>query len=167
MGWIQFRLTGAEALETKLKGLQSQLTQALTVKTHALLFQLQTKIVMKLSGQVLKVKTGALRSSVNVEGPTEAGGVISGSVGVPHGPTYTYGRSHELGFSAPYQITAVRAKALAFQMSTKQKALTIFARHVTHPPIPATPFVSSTFDENGEWVMGELRKTVAEVLNRK
>jgi hypothetical protein len=167
MGWISFKLTGAEALESRLKNLGSQLTQALSVKTNALLFQLQAKIVMKLSGQVLKVKTGALRSSINVEGPTEQGGTIRGSVGVPHGPTYTYGRAHELGVSTPYQITAVRAKALAFQLSTKAKARTIFRHHVTHPPVPATPFVSSTFEENSEWVMDELRKTVAEVLARK
>jgi hypothetical protein len=167
MGWIQFRLTSAEALEAKLKGLGSQLTQALNVKTRALLFQLQTKIVMKLSGQVLKVKTGALRSSVNVDGPTEDGEVISGSVGIPHGPTYGYGAAHELGHSAPYQITAVRAKALAFQLSTKNKMKTLFAHHVKHPRIPPTPFVASVFDENGEMVMDELRKTVNEVLNRK
>jgi len=167
MGWIQFRLTGAEALESRLKNLGSQLTQALSVKTNALLFQLQTKIVMKLSGQVLKVKTGALRSSINVEGPTEQGGTIRGSVGVPHGPTYTYGRAHELGVSAPYEIVATRARALAFQMSTKNKMKTIFAKRVLHPAIPSTPFISSVLEENGEWVMQELAKTVREVLNRK
>jgi hypothetical protein len=165
MGWINFRLTNAEALESRLKNLGSELTKQLTVKTNALLVQLQTKIVMKLSGQVLKVKTGALRSSVAVQNATEAGGIIRGSVGVPQGgTTYTYGRAHELGVSAPYQITAVKARALAFQMSTKNKMETIFAQHVTHPPIPPTPFVSSTFEENGEWVMDELRKTVNEVL---
>jgi hypothetical protein len=167
MGWIGFRLTGAEALEARLKGLGSQLTQALSVKTNALLYQLQTKIVMKLSGQVLKVKTGALRSSVNVEGPTEAGGIIRGSVVMRHGPTYVYGRAHELGVSAPYEIVATRAKALAFQLSTKNNMKTIFAQHVTHPAVPPTPFVSSTFEENDEWVMDELRRTAAEVLARK
>lgn len=167
MGWIDFRLTGAEALEAKLKGLGSQLTEALSVKTNALLVQFQTKIVMKLSGQVLKVKTGALRSSVAVQNATGAGGIIRGSVGIPQGgSTYTYGRTHELGFSAPYQITAVKARALAFQMGTKNKMKTIFAQHITHPPVPPTPFVSSVFEENGEWVMDELRKTVAEVLRR-
>ncbi len=134
MGGISFRLTNAEALESRLKGLGSELTQALHVITAALLFQLQTKIVMKLSGRVLRVKTGALRSSVAVQPapPTEASGIIRGSVGIPHGPTYPYAAAHELGHSAPYQITALRAKALAFQLSTKQKALTIFAHHVTH-----------------------------------
>jgi len=168
MGWLNFRLTNAEALESRLKNLGSQLTEALTVKTNALLVQLQTKIVTKLSGQVLKVKTGALRSSVAVQNATEAGGIISGSVGIPQGgTTYTYGRAHELGFSSPYQITAVRAKALAFQLSTKAKARTVFAQHVTHPPIPPTPFVSSTFEENGEWVMDELRKAANEALTKK
>jgi hypothetical protein len=167
MGWISFKLTSAEALEARLKGLGSELTKQLTVKTHALLVQLQTKVVMKLSGQVLKVKTGALRSSVNVEGPIEAGGIISGSVGIPHGPTYTYGRAHELGVSAPYEIVATRAKALAWQMSVKGKMKTIFSQYVTHPAVPPTPFVSPTFEENDEWVMDELRKTVAEVLKEK
>jgi hypothetical protein len=166
MGWINFRLTSAEALEARLKNLGSELTQALSVKTHGLLFQLQTKIVLKLSVQVLKVKTGALRSSVNGQGPTETAGLISGSVGIPHGPTYKYGVAHELGHSAPYRITAVRAKALAFQLSTKANMKKIFAHSVQHPPIPPTPFVSSVFEENDEWVMDELRKTVAEGLAR-
>src|ERR1700733_4126892 len=127
MGWISFKLTGAEALESRLKNLGSQLSQALSVKTNALLFQLQTKIVMKLSGQALRVKTGALRSSVAVQNATEAGGIIRGSVGIPQGgTTYTYGRAHELGVSAPYEIVATRARALAFQMSTKNKMKTIF-----------------------------------------
>jgi hypothetical protein len=107
-------------------GSRGGVTQALSVKTSALLYQLQTEIVLKLSDQVLKVKTGALRSFVNVKGPTEAGGIISGGVGIPAGQTRPYALAHELGHSTPYQITPVRARPLAFQMSTKATARTIF-----------------------------------------
>jgi hypothetical protein len=139
-------------------------TQALSVKTSSLLYQLQTKIVMKLSGQVLKVKTGALRSSVNVEGSTEAGGIISGGVGIPARPTRPYALAHELGHSAPYQITAVRARALAFQMSTKATARTIFAQHVVQPPIPPRPFVHPVLEENRSEIIQQCADEIARVL---
>jgi hypothetical protein len=162
--WIRFDLKGADKLQADLQNKTSQLQAALSVRVNALLFQLQTKIIAKI-GQGLKRRTGHLVNSVTVlEQATPA--KISGSVGIPHGPTYGYAAAHELGHEGAYQIVATRAKALAWQMSVKGKMKTIFAQHVTHPAVPATPFVSSTFEENGEWVMDELRKTVNEVLKR-
>ena len=164
--WIKFYLSGADKLEADLPNKTSQLTAALTVKTRALLYQLQGKLSAKIR-QVMNrgYATGKLASSVAVKEPTGAGGVISGSTGIPRGgSTYTYGRAHELGHPGVYEITATSAKALAWQMSVKRTA---FARFVTHPPITALGFVSTTREENREDVIRQLQETVNEVLKRK
>jgi hypothetical protein len=163
--WIKFGLSGADKLQAELQNKTSQLQAALSVKVNALLFQLQTKIIMKI-GQSLKRRTGALVNSVKVlEQATPE--KISGSVGIPHGQTYPYAAAHELGHEGAYRITATRAKALAFQLSVKANAEKVFARYVTHPPIPALGFVSSTREENREDILRELQETVNEVLKRK
>jgi hypothetical protein len=166
MGWIRFNLSGADKLEADLQNKGSQLRAALSVKVNALLYQLQTKIIMKIGQVGLKRRTGHLVGSVTVmEQATPE--KLSGSVGIPHGPTYPYAAAHELGHSAPYEIVATRAKALAWQMSVKGKMQTMFARSVVHPAIPARGFVSSTREEARDWVVEELQKTVQEVLRRK
>lgn len=166
MPWIKFTLAGADELQASLKNKTSQLQAALSVRINALLYQLSAKIVAKIGQVGLKRRTGALVNSVTVtEQATPE--KLSGSVGIPHGPTYPYAAAHELGHAGAYRITATRAQALAFQLSTKANAKKIFAKYVTHPPIPALHFVSSTAEESRDWVLEELQKTVAEVLNRK
>jgi hypothetical protein len=165
--WIKFYLSGADKLEADLPNKTSQLTAALTVKTRALLYQLQGKLSAKIR-QVMNrgYATGKLASSVAVKEPTGAGGVISGSTGIPQGPTHDYGTIHELGHPGAYRITATAKKALAWQLSTKAKGMA-YARFVTHPPIPALRFVSTTREEAREWIAEELQKTVDEVLRKK
>jgi hypothetical protein len=160
--WIKFNLSGADKLQADLQNKTSMLQQALSTRVNALLFQLQTKIIAKI-GQGLKRRTGHLVNSVTVlEQATPE--KISGSVGIPHGPTYGYAAAHELGHSGPYQITATAKKALAWQLSVKQKA---FAKFVTHPAIPALHFTSTTAEENREEVIRQLQETVNEVLRKK
>lgn len=157
---LSFDSPKLDALRERLNEKQSQLIAALTVKTSAILFQLQAKIQAKLSGEILNVKTGALRASVNVQGPSVEGSVIRGSVGIPEGPTSGYARIHTLGHSGAYEIMSVKAKALAFMLDGKKT----FAKRVWHPEIPARPLVHPTLDENREQVIQELGQAVADVL---
>jgi hypothetical protein len=164
-GWLKLSFDSAklDALRDRLHEKQSQLIAALTVKTSAILFQLQAKIQAKLSGEVLKPQTGALRSSVTVEGPTVEGGIIRGSVGVAEGPTSGYARIHTLGHSSVYEIMAVKRKALAFMLDGKKT----FVKRVSHPSIPATPFVHPALEESREEIIRQMAETVADVLREK
>jgi hypothetical protein len=164
-GWLKLSFDSAklDALRERLQEKQSQSIDALTVKTSAILFQLQAKIQAKLSGEVLKVKTGALRSSVSVSGPVVEGGTIRGSVGIPEGPTSGYARIHTLGHSGAYEIIATKRRALAFMLDGKKT----FAKRVSHPSIPATPFVHPALEESREEIIRQMAETVADVLREK
>jgi len=162
-GWLRldFSSEKLDALRERLNERQSQLIAALTVKTSAIPFQLQAKIQEKLSGEILKPQTGALRASVNVEGPAVEAGIIRGSVGIAQGgPTSGYTRIHTLGHSGAYEIIATKRKALAFMLDGKKT----FAKRVSHPAIPARPFVHPTLDENREQIIQELGQAVADVV---
>jgi hypothetical protein len=166
-GWLNISFDSAklDALREHLAEKQSQIIAALTVKTSAILFQLQGKIVAKLSGEVLKVKTGALRSSVTVQGPVVEGGIIRGSVGIPEGPTHGYAMIHTLGTGGrAYEVMSVKAKALAWATGEGKMA---FARRVMHPTIPAKPFVHPALEESREEIIRELGQAVADVLKEK
>jgi hypothetical protein len=161
--WIRFDLKGADALEARLQNKTSQLREALSTRVNALLPFLATKIIMKIR-LGLKMRTGHLVGSVRPLEQATAAEIIKGSVGIPAGPTHDYGTIHELGHAGAYRITATRAKALAWQLSVKQKA---FAHFVTHPAIPALHYTSTTAEENREEVIRQLQETVAEVLKKK
>jgi hypothetical protein len=163
--WIKFNLSGADKLQADLQNKTSQLQQALSTRVNALLFQLETKLKMKIRS-VLKMRTGHLVGAVRVlEQATPE--KISGGVGIPQGvATHDYGTIHELGHAGSYKITATAKKALAWQLSTKAKGMA-FAKYVTHPPIPALHYTSTTAEENREWVLEELQNTVNEVLKKK
>lgn len=166
-GWLKLNFDSPklDALRDRLAEKQSQLIAALTVKTSAILFQLQSKIVAKLSGEVLKVKTGALRSSVTVQGPVVEGGVIRGSVGIPEGPTHGYAMIQTLGTGGrAWEIINVKRKALAWAGADGKMA---FARRVMHPPLPPRPFVRPALEESREEIIRELAQIVADVLKEK
>jgi hypothetical protein len=59
----------------------------------------------KLSGQVLHVRTGALRRSITFK-VDETTDVITGQVGVFSGPTVSYGKAHEYGFDGVVSVKA-------------------------------------------------------------
>jgi hypothetical protein len=162
-GWINFRLLNPEIIAA-IGEKKSQLEAALTTRVNALLFQLQTKLVAKIGQVGLKRRTGHLVSSVRTWPATIEGDAIKGSVGIPEGPTHDYGTIHELGHAGAYRITATAKKALMWQMSVKQKA---FAKFVTHPPIPALHYTSTTAEENREEIIRQLQATVNEVLKTK
>jgi len=132
---------------------KAALLEAMLVeKVNALDALLQQTIVRKLSGEVLNVITGKLVRSVEMIPATISGDVIEGGVQAGGGLAF-YGKFQELGTSGPYEIMASKAKALAFMVGGKQ----VFARHVTHPGLPARSFVGSSVQELGPRIIAELQ----------
>jgi hypothetical protein len=74
---------------------------------------------------------------------------------------------HTLGREGAYKIMATNKRALMWQMSVKAGAEKVFARSVTHPPIPATPFVWPALDESREEIIRAVAESVAQVLKEK
>ena len=166
-GWIRLNFSKIpEEIAAQIQKKASRINEVLFSRVQSLAFTLQSKVVAKLSGEVLKVRTGVLRSSVTANTTTD-GTVITGTVEAGKGASHSYAMIHTLGHEGAYRITATRAKALAFQLSVKESARTIFARSVTHPPLSARPFMQPTLDENREEIIRELAESVAQVLREK
>jgi len=124
-------------------------------------FQLHTKVVLKLTGEVLHVRTGILRGSVRsipaqyVQ--TSAGRItIWGSVVAGEGPSRLYASVHEYGGVNPYEIIASKSRALRFVMDGKER----YFRRVTHPPAPERSFMRSTEHENADAVYSHIEKAI-------
>lgn len=93
----------------------------------------------KVSGEVLKVRSGALRASIKPN-PTKITAV--GAEG-GWGTDSKYGRIQEEGVPHSWEIMPKSARALAFEVNGQ----TIFAMRVTHPPLPAHSFIGSALRE--------------------
>ena len=75
------KILGAESVTMRLASAPAAVLVRVRTEVERLGIELQRKVKeSKLTGQVLKVKTGRLRRSINLK-VTEAGGSITGSVG--------------------------------------------------------------------------------------
>lgn len=166
-GWIRLNFSKIpEEIAAQIQKKASRINEVLFSRVQSVAFMLQSKVVAKLSGEVLKVRTGVLRSSVTANTTTD-GIVITGTVEAGKGASHSYAMIHTLGHEGAYRITATRAKALAFQLSVKEGARTIFAKSVLHPAIAAKPFMADTLAENRQQIIDELAADVARVLKEK
>lgn len=166
-GWIRlnFSRSKLDFLREQLTAKATRLHEVLYTKVQALTFMLQTKVIGKLSNDVLHVRTGVLRGSVNANTTTD-GSKITGNVSSSGGPAW-YGRLHEFGVPHAWEIVATKSRALRFQMGVKANARAAFARSVVHPPLPQRSFMRSTLEENREEITQALARAVADVLKEK
>ena len=121
-----------------------------------LAIKLQTKIKdEKLSGQVLHVRSGALRQSINYR-VSGTGSSITAEVfshGVPYAAIHEFG-----GHTKPHKIEAIHAQALHFLMGGKD----IFVKSVNHPGsvMPERSYMRSSLQE----MLPEIRKTLLRAI---
>ena len=111
----------------------------------------------KLSGQVLKIKTGALRRSIKGD-VIDEGDIITGTA-FSSGDVLKYAGIHEYGGTTPpHDIVPVKAKALAFVMGGKM----VFAKIVHHPgsKMPERSFMRSSLSDNAQYISDEMALTV-------
>lgn len=158
MSILEFKLTGSERLTEMLRSAPQRLTEILSVKLRALMFLLAGKIqAEKLTGQVLKVRTGILRGSVHADPVRTEGPIIIGTVGAANPPA-TYGALHETGVPHSWAIHATRARALSFLVASQAKAIARVT--VRHPALPARPFMEPSLAENAETIRAALQAAV-------
>ena len=135
---IDFKLTGDGQVLAGLVRAEGEAVRRVreTVVVQTLKLSRHIK-EQKLTGQVLKVRTGTLRRSI---GHTidDTGSAITGQVSTP----VKYAPLHEFGGTVKARIVeAKRAKALRFQVGGK----TVFAKRVS---IPAVKFPERSFMRN-------------------
>ncbi len=106
----------------------------------------------KLSGEVLKVRTGRLRRSIHYE-MNKATNRVEATVGT----NVIYGKVHELGLTIPAHVVEPRrTKALRFQVGGK----IVFAKRVNIPAVkmPQRSFLEASLRQ----MTPEIRATLAQ-----
>jgi hypothetical protein len=137
-----------------------RIVAVLMAKMTVLMYQLSSYIQStKLSGQVLGVRTGILRSSVHAIPATAQGTRLTAAVEAAGGPAF-YGRIFENGGKSTYTILATKKRALSFIMDGKR----VFAKSVNHPALKARPFMKPSEDENRAKIFKELNDAVNRVV---
>ena len=146
-------------LEARLTAMPTRVQKALVQKLTALAFKLENHIKAdKLSGQVLNVRTGALRRSIfsTVEtSATEVVATVASSSDVP------YGRIHEFGGTIQVpEITPVKAQALHFVINGKD----VFAKRVRAHTVsmPERSFMRSALADMKDEIEAGIRQAVEE-----
>jgi len=144
---IRTNVIGTHAVEAYLDTEYEKKYDALLRVMTKLGLQLRGIVVDdKLSGQVLKRRTGNLARSVIDESPQvdEEATKITSAVGFNERTT-PYGKFHEFGVNHSWVIEAKRAKALRFKLGGSSKFS--FAKRVTHPGLPERSFLRSSLTD--------------------
>jgi len=150
---IRIRIGIEGRAPAKLHALARQLRPALLGTWRDIVADVFARSQRKLSGDVLRVRTGHLRGSGMMEVHATATGV-EGTVGY----RAVYARPLEEG-SRPYTIRPRRAKALRF---LGRDGRLVFARSVQHPGLRPRPFLRPSAEE----VLPTVHTRVGEIVAR-
>lgn len=118
----------------------------------------------KLSGQVLKNRTGHLRNSVTHAVAEDATGV-TGRVGIFAGPTIAYGAVHEFGWSGPVTIREhVRTIKQAFGKPIAPVQATVHAYSRRSVTFPERSFLRAALEDKRAALSAQLRASVLRLV---
>jgi phage gpG-like protein len=158
---IKGEVLGGEAVVGHLKVGDERLRTGLTQSIGRLILTLQRNVKQnKLSGQVLNVRTGRLRRSINsrMEQPNTAhpAGVV--------GTNVSYARAWEYGFNGTVNVReSLRMQVTAFGKSIEPQQVTVKA-HSRKVNMPAKSFLGSALQELQPEIMRELSGSVTEAI---
>jgi len=158
---LSIEIVGDEALQKRFANMPTEVRKALKNKITALTLKLEAHVKNdKLSGQVLKVQSGALRRSITSE-------VVDNGVNIT-GRVYSagdvkYAAIHEFGGkTAAHEILPTKAKALHFMMGGKD----VFAKRVNHPGsvIPMRSYLRSALADMRVEIATQMEQAVRQAV---
>lgn len=162
---LNIQVSGDAQIRQRFAAMPERMRAAVLKKVSALTKKLEAKIKReKLSGQVLNVRTGALRRSISSLVESEASDKITG-MAIQSGDV-KYGRIHEFGGqTAPHVIVPTKATVLAFMMSGKK----VFAKRVNHPgsKMPERSFMRSSLKDMQPEITEGLLDAARRVIGKK
>jgi hypothetical protein len=162
---ITVTVVGDRELIERFRALPGVLVQRLQpVMTRLMLGLQRTVKEAKLSGQVLKNRTGHLRASI-AETVTASGDTVTGRVGIFSGPTVVYGRAHEYGFTGTVSVPAhTRTVSNAFGHAIAPVSVSVRA-HTRRLHLPERSFLRSALTEQRPAILDGLRAGIAEAVH--
>lgn len=152
---IRGYIFGQKETIAKLGKLNEKGKAALRVSVQRLTLQLLAKVkAQKLTGQVLNVRTGRLRRSINQRVVADGKGIF-GKVGTP----VKYGRHHELG-----ETVTVKAHLRTIKQAWGKKLKNPIVVHVKAHTVkyPERSFLRSALKEMEPGIRAEMRRTLIE-----
>lgn len=160
---LNVRLVGDRELVARINAMPAQVRRELLRKVTELSIKLEAKVKGKVSGPVLKVRTGALRRSIfhRVEvTDTSVVGSVASSGDVKYAAIHEFG-----GVTKPHVIEPVKAKVLAFMVGGKR----VFARKVNHPGsrIPERSFLRSSLADMKDEIAVGLKDAIRKGLSQR
>ena len=152
-------LIGDKEIVARLEAMPEKLSQGLLRAVTALTLELEGLVKEKLSGEVLKVRSGTLRGSVHAEmeqGPDWVSGI---GTKVPYAAINEYG-----GTIAPHLILPKKGRMLAFSWQGKNCVMA----KVNHPgsKIPERSFLRSAMRELEPKIREQLAGAAREATNQ-
>ena len=140
---ITATVRGQEAVVSRFQKMPPKLRAAIKVAITRLTLTLQRDVKSgKLSGQVLKVRTGTLRRSIDQRVIENAAGVV-GRVST----NVRYGRVHEYGYTGPFSVKAhLRTIKQAFGRQIAAKSVMV-GSHSRNVKLPERSFLRSALKD--------------------
>ena len=159
---LNIKLLGDSMLEARFRAMPEALRRGMVKEVSKQTLLLEALVKRKVSGEVLRVRTGNLRASIHStmkEGATEIKGTVASSGDVKYAAIHEFG-----GKTAPHIIEA-KGRALAFMMGGKQ----VFAKRVNHPgsTMPERSFLRSSLRDRRDPIVTGLQKAAAEAMAKK
>lgn len=144
------RIIGAETVMSRLYDIPDKIRARVAFTVQRLALELLAKVKgEKLSGQVLKNRTGTLRRSIN-QRVDDRGTAIVGSVGT----NLSYARVHEFGVHKTVTVSEhLRHVTMAWGRELKTPVICIVKAHPMRMNLPERSFLRSSLNE----MRGEIR----------
>lgn len=158
---ISGTIIGSERIAAKFDRMREQALPKLKRRIARIVTKLQARVVTnKLSGQVLKVRTGTLRRSIHNE-VTVSSGSVTGIVGT----NMEYAAFHEYGFHGTENVKEhMRTIKQAFGQPLKSpKKITVRA-HTRKVDYPEHSFLRSAFADMRQEIMFDMAEGVKELI---
>jgi hypothetical protein len=157
-------VTGENAVVAHLSGIPSKVRQQLTAAMLRITIDLQGYVAgNKLSGQLLKRRTGTLARSIqhNVVSTKEG---VTGVVGsrIKEGAPLKYAYPLENGFDGDVPVKEhLRMMTTAFGRAVKEPRKITVKAHTAHRKIKAYKYLASSLAERRDSYLAQLRDAVA------
>lgn len=164
MSSVEITLVGDDTVRTRFERLPTDMHDRLVREMQRVTIELQSIVRdEKLSGQVLKNRTGTLRRSIN-QRVDDQGDSIIGTVGADMREA-AYAAAHEYGFSGIVSVREyTRRITQAFGRPIAAREVVVHA-HSMHMNLPERSYLRSSLREYGPTAIERLRSAVGEVIS--
>ena len=159
---LDVRFVGDDKVIANLKGMGPKVVAAGKASITRSTMRVLAKAKQKVSGEVLKNRTGTLRRAINFR-VEDAGGRIVGTVGIK----LRYAAAHEYGFKGTVTVRAhLRTMKVAWGRPVKQPRKIEVGAHTMKMNLPERSFLRSSLRELRSDIIADMQASVAKAVQK-